>query len=167
VGSIAGSSFWVSRRRNPSGPRPAVSPTARLISANKNSSAATWSPDNSRRYERDGEFTMRFTDDSALPVRTCGPKPAAETSRSTLIGRSSTKGGGLASRISGVTSSDGRDAARAIGSGAGGWSCSGTTLPIGSSGTLSRVAGRRLWTGAGVKPSNSGDGFSDAIQFAI
>lgn len=167
VGSIAADDFWVSRGRNPSGPRPALSPTARLISANKKISAATCSPDNSRIYERDEEFSTRFADHSALSARTCGPKPGAKASWSTPIWKSSTKSAGVASRIGGVTSSVGRDATCAFSLGAKCWSCSGTTLPMGSSETLSGVSGTRLWTGAGVKPPNSEDGFSDAIQFAI
>jgi hypothetical protein len=38
---------------------------------------------------------------------------------------------------------------------------------MGSSGKLSRVAGMRLSIGSGVKLSNSGAGFSDAIQFEM
>ena len=167
VGSLAADDFCMSRGRNPSGPRPAFSPTARLISANKNISAATCSPDNSRIYERDEEFSTRFGDHSALSARTFGPKPGAKASWSTPIWRSSTKSVGFASRIGGVTSSVGRDAACEFSSGAKCWSCSETTLLMGSSETLSRVSGKRLWTGAGVKPPNSEAGFSDAIQFAI
>jgi len=165
--SVAGVDLCVSGRRDLSGPRPAVRPTARLITASKNTRAATWSPDNSRTYERGGEYSIGFADDSFLPVRPCVPKPAAEESQSAPSGRSSTKSGRLASRISCVTGSDGRDADRSISSGAKRWSCSGTTIHIGSSGTLSRGAGRMLWTGADVGSSNSGAGFSDAIQSAI
>ena len=43
----------------------------------------------------------------------------------------------------------------AISSGEEVWSCSRKTLPIGSVGKFSRVAGMRLSTGAGVKPSLS------------
>jgi len=41
VASIASIEFWASRRRFPSGARPTVSPTARLITANKNIIEAT------------------------------------------------------------------------------------------------------------------------------
>ena len=41
VASTASIDFWASRRRIPSGPRPTVSPTVRLITANKNTTAAT------------------------------------------------------------------------------------------------------------------------------
>jgi len=41
VASTASIDFWASRRRFPSGLRPVVSPTVRLITANKNITAAT------------------------------------------------------------------------------------------------------------------------------
>jgi len=41
VASTAGMEFWVSHGRFPSAPRPAVSPTARLMTAKKNTTAAT------------------------------------------------------------------------------------------------------------------------------
>jgi len=41
VASRVGIEFWVSQRRFPSAPRPAVSPTARLMTAKKNTTAAT------------------------------------------------------------------------------------------------------------------------------
>ena len=146
VWSAAGSDFWVSQKRDPSGPSPAVSPAARLIAASKNSAAATWNPDNSRTHEREGEFSTRFADDSVLPVRICGPKTATEASPCAFIGRSSINDGALPSRISGVTISGGREPACAISSGEEGWSCSGITLPMAllrSSRTLRRRDSRQ------------------------
>lgn len=138
-----------------------------MINADKNTSAAIWSPDISRTNERKEESSVRFAGKSERSARILGPRPGAKPSCSASIGRSSRKTDGLASRISGVRSSDGRDAVREISSGTKCWSCSGTAIHIGSSETLSGAAGRMLSAGAAIKPTNSGDGFSDAIQFAI
>ena len=95
---------------------------------------------------------MRFADDSAMPVRTFGPKPAAESSRSHSYREIFKNEWRACIANLGRRDSDGRDAVREISSGEKCWSCSGITLQFGSSGTLSRGAGRGSETGAGVKP---------------
>jgi hypothetical protein len=167
VASTARFDLWASRERFPSGPRPTASPTIKLVTANKITNAATCNPGIARTYKCEREFLTRSRDDSTLSVRTCRRKPATRVWWCTFSRRSSTSARGLASRMSGATISVAGDAVCTISLADECSSCSGKTLPTGSSGKLSNVAGRKLSAGTGVKPSNSGAGFSDAIQSEI